>query len=140
MKNTIISAASLTIFVYSGIAMGQAGSLGEAEYMSNCASCHGTSGKGDGAFAEFLKKGAPSLRTLSKNNGGVFPFQKVYNIIDGRGAIKGHGSSEMPVWGQEYAAKSVATHGPFFGEYYAEDVVRARILSLIDHINTLQDK
>ena len=117
-----------------------AASMGEEEYKSNCASCHGMDGKGNGPFAEFLKSGSPSLRVLSKNNGGVFPYDRVYKIIDGRAAVKSHGPSEMPIWGDQYRAESVKTHGPFFGDYYAEDAIQARILSLIDYLHKLQDK
>lgn len=115
-------------------------SMGEAEYKSSCAACHGADGKGGGEFTEFLKGGAPSLRVLSKNNGGVFPYNRVYKIIDGRAPVKGHGSSEMPIWGNQYTAESIKTHGKFFGEYYAEDAINARILSLIDYLHKLQDK
>ena len=114
-------------------------SIGAAEYKSNCAACHGISGKGDGPFAEYLKNGAPSLTVLKKNNGGVFPVDKVYQLIDGRGLAKGHGTREMPIWGAQYTAQSVKEHGPFFGEWYAQDVIQARILALISHIYTLQE-
>jgi mono/diheme cytochrome c family protein len=132
----ITTAVSLLVGV-TGISF--AASMGEEEYKSSCASCHGVDGKGSGQFTEFLKQGVPSLKVLSKNNGGVFPFDRVYQIIDGRTAVKGHGSGEMPIWGNSYKADSVKTHGAFFGNYYAEDAIRARILSLIDYLHTLQD-
>ncbi|MEN8170044.1 MAG: cytochrome c [Pseudomonadota bacterium] len=134
---TFSAAVSLLVGV-TGTAFAE--SMGEAEYKSSCATCHGVDGKGGGEFAEFLKGGAPSLRVLSKNNGGVFPYDRVYKIIDGRTAVKKHGSREMPIWGDQYTAESVKDHGPFFGEYYAEDAINARVLGLIDHIHKLQDK
>lgn len=140
MKRKLAIAVAIFMGGVSCVTLAQEGSIGRDEYNNNCASCHGISGKGDGPFSEYIKKGAPSLTTLSKNNGGVFPFDRVFKIIDGRGGVRGHGTSEMPVWGKEYTAKTVATHGPFFGEFYAEDVVRARILALIDHLHSLQEK
>lgn len=140
MKRITALTGFVVVMCLSGGVLAQEGSVGEAEYKNNCASCHGTSGKGNGPFAEFLKNGAPSLRNLSKSNGGVFPVARVYGIIDGRSGIRSHGTAEMPVWGSEYTIKSKETHGPFFGEYYADDIVRVRIMSLIDHLNSLQDK
>jgi len=140
MKGYGIIAASTVLFVSTvGMSLAEDESIGAAEYKSNCAVCHGVSGKGDGPFAEFLKNGAPSLTALSKNNGGVFPVDKVYKMIDGRGMMKGHGTTEMPVWGAQYTAESVKRHGPFFGEFYAQDMIEARILALISHLNSLQE-
>lgn len=113
--------------------------IGQLEYERNCATCHGLEGKGDGPFAEFLKEGAPPLTGLSKGNDGVFPFERVHAYIDGREWTAGHGSREMPVWGAQYTEESVQAHGPFFGEWYGEEVVQARILALVEYISTLQE-
>ena len=52
----------------------------------------------------------------------------------------GNGPREMPVWGKDYIAGSVKEHGPFFGEWYGEDILNSRILALIDYLNKLQVK
>jgi hypothetical protein len=141
MKHLTILSLSAFLFIgMSGTVFAEKGSLGAAEYQNNCASCHGTKGEGNGPFTEFLKAVPSSLTTLSKDNGGVFPFERVYQAIDGRGEVKSHGPREMPVWGKDYIAGSVEVHGPFFGEWYGEDILNARILALIDHINKLQKK
>jgi len=114
-------------------------SVSQLEYERNCATCHGLKGKGNGPFAEFLTEGAPSLTTLSKNNDGVFPVKRVRSYIDGREWTAAHGSREMPIWGAEYTEESMAAHGPFFREWYGEDVVQARILALVEYISTLQE-
>ena len=134
---TIVISGALLFSGLTGLAIAEE-SIGQQEYNASCAVCHGVDGKGDGAFGEFLKSGAPSLTTLSKNNGGVFPFEKVYKVIDGRTA-KGHGTREMPVWGAAYTAESVKARGPFFGEWYGEEIARGRILALIDYISSLQE-
>jgi len=140
MNGYVVMVASAVLFVSTaGTSHAGGESIGAAEYKSNCAVCHGAYGKGDGPFAEFLKNGAPSLATLKKDNGGVFPVDKVYKLIDGRGMMKGHGTTEMPVWGDQYNAESVKRHGPFFGEFYAQDMIEARILALISHLNSLQE-
>ena len=141
MKHLTMLSISACLFVgLSSTVLAEKGTIGEAEYQNNCAACHGATGKGDGQFTEFLKAGTPSLATLSKNNGGVFPFERVYQVIDGRGDVKSHGSREMPIWGKQYIAGSIKTHGPFLGEWYGENIVNARILALIDYINGLQEK
>lgn len=130
----------MTLSTFVTAAFAQDASMGEVEYRTWCATCHGTNGTGNGPFAEFLNNGAPSLTTLSKNSGGVFPSERVYRIIDGRAGVAGHGSAEMPVWGAAFSTEAVRRHGPFFGEFYAEEIVRARIHSLIEHLNSLQEE
>ena len=112
--------------------------IGKKEYEANCAVCHGISGKGDGPFAANLKKRVPSLTTLSKANNGVFPVQRVYEIIDGRAEVRMHGPRDMPIWGDKYKAEAFERHG--FREHIAAGVIRGRILALIAYINKLQDK
>ena len=114
---------------------------GKREYMDRCAVCHGQSGKGDGGMIDILRTAPTDLTTLSRNNGGVFPFEHVYAVIDGRQAVKGHGSRDMPIWGKAYSAETVRA-----GEHYVdmpynmEMYVRARILALIDYLNRIQLK
>lgn len=117
---------------------------GKREYLNSCAACHGASGKlvaGEGAGVEFLKTTPADLTTLTKKNGGVFPFERVYAIIDGRQAVSGHGGRDMPIWGDRYSRETVKA-----AEYYVdvpydmEMYTRARILALIDYIHRLQAK
>lgn len=56
---------------------------GKREYEANCAVCHGTRGEGDGPFAGLIEQRAPDLTLLAKNNGGVFPFARAYEVIEG---------------------------------------------------------
>jgi mono/diheme cytochrome c family protein len=114
---------------------------GKAEYESNCVVCHGAGGKGDGSYAELLKKPASDLTVLRKNNGGVFPVDQVYAVIDGRQLVKGHGDRDMPVWGRDYvAATGKAAEYYVDVPYDAEMFARSRILALIDYLNRLQAK
>jgi mono/diheme cytochrome c family protein len=68
---------------------------GKAEYQSSCAPCHGKDGKGNGPVSAQLKVLPPDLTVLAKKNNGVFPFNSVYEIIDGRKAVIAHGSRDM---------------------------------------------
>jgi mono/diheme cytochrome c family protein len=76
---------------------------GGNEYRRYCAQCHGIKGKGDGPMAAALKVPPGDLTQLSKNNGGQFPFQHVYNAISGKDAVTAHGTSEMPAFYLQFA-------------------------------------
>lgn len=115
--------------------------LGKAEYMNKCAVCHGQSAKGDGGVADVLKKAPTDLTILSKKNGGVFPFDRIYAVIDGREIVIGHGDRDMPIWGSSYKVeKGEAAEYYFDVPYNMEMYVRARILALIDYLSRIQTK
>ena len=71
---------------------------GEVIYFRYCASCHGRSLKGDGPVASGLVKKPIDLTVLAKKNNGVFPFDKVAGMIDGRQTNLMHVTPDMPVW------------------------------------------
>ena len=75
---------------------------GKAEYQSSCAPCHGKDGKGNGSVSTGLKVPPAALTVLAKKNNGVFPFNSVYEIIDGRKTVIAHGTRDMPIWGDRY--------------------------------------
>ena len=115
--------------------------IGKREYVLACTVCHGGSGKGDGPLVEYLKKPPTDLTKLQKNNSGVFPFDRLYQVIDGRKAVGAHGPREMPVWGREYREDAAElTRGFGISPQNAESFVRGRIISLIGYIYTLQVK
>lgn len=114
---------------------------GKIEYRNSCALCHGVDGKAGLQVMDILKQTPTDLTTLSRINNGVFPFERVYMVIDGRQLIKSHGDRDMPVWGNRYSSDGVKA-----AEYYVdmpynmEMYVRSRILALIDYLNRLQVK
>jgi mono/diheme cytochrome c family protein len=71
---------------------------GAAIFRTYCAACHGASGRGDGMMAGQLRRAPPSLTSFSTRNGGVFPAERVRQIIEGTGPAA-HGNRDMPVWG-----------------------------------------
>lgn len=71
---------------------------GAALYRGYCATCHGPAGRGDGVMAGQMRRLPPDLSTVAMRNGGVFPGERLRQIIDGTG-VAAHGDRDMPVWG-----------------------------------------
>jgi mono/diheme cytochrome c family protein len=120
--------------------------VGEREYSSSCAACHGADGKGNGPVTAELKVPPPDLTVLARKNDGVFPFNYVYEIIDGRKTVRVHGTRDMPIWGDRYMPEPSRTIIPRASEnllaylYDPETIVRMRILAVIDYLNRIQEK
>ncbi|MFA5924658.1 MAG: cytochrome c [Methylococcaceae bacterium] len=111
--------------------------IGKMEYDSACAVCHGLTGKGDGPLKSQLTKPVPDLTVLAKNNKGVFPFDRVYQIIDGRQEIKAHGPREMPVWGRAFNTET-SIYFDNYPSHDSESAIRSRILALTEYLYRLQ--
>jgi cytochrome c len=105
-------------------------SSGQQMYNEYCAVCHGTDGKGKGPAASAMKNLPSDLTTMSFQNGGKFPDNKVYGAIRGDVDMPAHGSKDMPVWGSVFQDMA---HGNA-----AE--VQLRISNLTHYISTLQTK
>lgn len=125
--------AALALMV--GASVGQAASdFDRTEYETSCANCHGLTGKGDGVLRRQLAQTPSDLTTLTKRNGGVFPSQRVWEMIDGRTSVEigPHGTREMPVWGLVYRAQDTQRQP----DWYA----RNRMASLLDYLARIQEK
>jgi hypothetical protein len=97
-----------------------------------CASCHGETGVGNGPIASELKRPPPNLTLLSRSQGGVFPRERVRQMIAGDNRVSAtaaHGSSSMPVW------------GPIFRALDPDDRYAAvRIDNLVSFLESIQAK
>lgn len=138
--------ASLTA-VFAAAARAEDVDVGKAEFKSSCASCHGADAKGDGPVSKQLRTPPTDLTTLAKNNNGVFPTNAVYEIIDGRKTVSGHGTRDMPIWGERFNPIMNAPHivDPAYDKLdpereLREVVVRTRILAVIDYLSRIQQK
>jgi mono/diheme cytochrome c family protein len=98
-------------------------------YRVHCATCHGTTGKGDGPMAPRLRILPPDLTLLARRNGGKYPFDKIHRIIDGRAPVPGHGGGEMPIWGDAFLDAR---------EGYSEEKVRERISQVVHYLASIQ--
>lgn len=79
-------------------APGQAEILAEGRdlYDWHCANCHGSGGRGDGRMASVLVIPPSDLTAIASRNGGVFPFWRIYRVVDGGQPVKGHETFQMP--------------------------------------------
>lgn len=137
MRSAVFTLALLGLTLAGGPALAQKVDLGKREFEANCANCHGVDGKGKGPITELLRRSPPDLTQLSKSNGGVFPMNRLYEVIEGSN-VASHGSRDMPIWGRDYRIKDAERMMEV--PYDAEALVRARILSLLEYINRLQAK
>jgi mono/diheme cytochrome c family protein len=70
-------------------------------FRTHCASCHGENAGGAGPISAQLRNAVPDLTTFSARNGGMFPAERVRQMIEGRGPAA-HGDRSMPVWGDVF--------------------------------------
>ena len=105
---------------------------GEIEYHTSCAVCHGVDARGQGIMGRHLTTQPSNLRHLAQRSGGKFPFWEVYRVIEGRGVVPGHGSREMPIWGDRF--RSDAGDGKS-----GQTQAAGRILSLVFYLEHIQE-
>ena len=86
-----------------------AGDEGRQLFVTYCASCHGTSGHGDGPAADILRVRPANLTQLAWRNGAVFPTARTERVIDGRD-VGAHGNPAMPVWGDAFKRREDLAH------------------------------
>lgn len=131
----VAAAAFLAVALLAGHApaaaqeQGNHAALGGYLFKTYCATCHGTAGRGDGPLADSMRRRPTNLTELAKNNKGTFDRTLVFNIIDGRNKIPGHGGPDMPVWGDAFMRTSETTD---------EASVKHRIQALVDYLETIQ--
>ena len=111
--------------------------IGEQEFQSHCAACHGSDGKGNGPIIDFLRAPPADLTAISARNDGIFPFQAVYDTIADVNQTRGHGNSDMPIWGDRYNQEIIAQQGEFATDGPAVSEAQARILSLVFFLATV---
>jgi mono/diheme cytochrome c family protein len=117
-----------TVIGFSACASAQQIDVGRTEYLSSCAACHGADAKGNGPVSKELKTPPADLTILAKNNKGVFPYDKVYQMIDGRNStVVAHGTREMPVWGYRFGPPQAFR-------------LKNHMLAVIEYLKTVQQK
>jgi hypothetical protein len=120
---------------------------GRMEFLSNCAGCHGSDGKGAGRLSSKLTIKPADLTALAKRNNGVFSPDAVAERIDGRSTP--HRSSEMPIWGcrqgpapgpQRKAYEPKAIDSLLDMPCDPEEVIQKRIRDIVEYLAQIQEK
>ena len=136
MSKTMTALAGVLLFLgASSTGYAQDNQIGADAYTAGCAVCHGSDGKGAGEFADVLTVAPPDLTVLKAQNDDVFPYLDVFQIVDGRTTLRAHGTSAMPIWGDTFKREIGDDAGPFGSEL----LVRARIVALVDYIESIQE-
>jgi len=103
---------------------------GSNNFDQYCVVCHGKDAKGTGPLAATLKPKPADLTGLAVRNGGEFPAQLVFDVIDGAKKIKGHGGGDMPEWGEAFSRSSDT----------GKDGARKRIETLVAFLESIQGR
>jgi mono/diheme cytochrome c family protein len=103
---------------------------GKTVYLRYCVSCHGPSARGDGPLADDLRVAVPDLTTLAVRNSGHYPAERVQRIIESGEPLRGHGTPDMPAWGDAFK-KTAGIEAP---------TPREAIRNLTEYIRSLQRK
>ena len=104
---------------------------GRAEFVKYCASCHGLDGKGEGPVAESLVDTPADLTMLGARYGMPLPTSTLLRKVDGTRLTKAHGTTDMPVWGDELFE---GMRGPERTTH-----VRGTILVILRYLETIQE-
>jgi mono/diheme cytochrome c family protein len=104
---------------------------GKQLYVQFCASCHGSTGKGDGPVSSSFGVEVPDLTLIARRHGGKYPRDLVLRIIDGRHTLTAHGTRVMPVWGEDLGRVNI-------GDPNAEAIAGTVLLRLADYVWLLQ--
>lgn len=99
-------------------------------YRTFCASCHGEEGRGNGPVAGLMLTRPSDLTTIGTRGGGQFNRPEVHMAIDGRRRVPGHGSADMPIWGDVLKVT----------EGHDDAIVKKRIDAIVVHLESLQRK
>jgi mono/diheme cytochrome c family protein len=112
---------------------------GRADFVELCAPCHGEAATGGGPKAAGLGK-EPTDLTLITRRYGRFPEDRVFETIAGIDMPEGHGTREMPSWGDVFISEGVGDSTRLEDAMRASDDASRRIAGLVRYIESIQAK
>jgi mono/diheme cytochrome c family protein len=104
--------------------------IGREEFQESCAACHGADASGRGELANKLVKPPKDLTMIAENNGGTFPFWRVFDIIAGDTKVEDHDTSQMPLFSERMRGQESAGVLP---------PAPLRVLALTHYIESIQE-
>ena len=109
------------------------GGPGRVLYLTHCQGCHGLEGRGDGPAAASLRTRPTDLTRLWQRYGTPLDRKRLAAYVDGRNLLEVHGSSEMPVWGDEFFEDA-----PPLTPKLVEAAKQHLIAVLVEYLETIQ--
>jgi len=103
---------------------------GQEEYTAYCAGCHGQDGRGSGRSAAYCTVAPANLTQLAQRNSGVYPVERVCDVLRRGTGRPPRGQGYMPVW--EPLLKSMNADPP--------GVTEMRIQNLAAYVKILQEE
>jgi mono/diheme cytochrome c family protein len=110
---------------------------GKADFALLCAPCHGLDAKGGGPQAAALKVKPTDLSAITARY-GRFPEDRVFETIAGIDMPDGHGTREMPSWGDVFISEGVGESTKLEDALRASDDASRRIAGLLRYIESIQ--
>ena len=104
--------------------------IGREEFQESCAACHGADASGRGELANKLVKPPKDLTMIAEQNGGTFPFWRVFDIIAGDTTVEGHDTSQMPLFSDRMRGQKSAGIFP---------PAPLRVLALTHYLESIQE-
>ncbi len=103
---------------------------GQEMYTQYCAGCHGSGGQGHGPAAHYCTVSPANLALLAKKNHGVFPANRVSQVLHSGTGKRPQGQGYMPVW--EPLLQAMNADKP--------ETTEIRIANLTEYVRTLQER
>lgn len=133
-----LALAALVVIFADGLALAdEALDQGRADFMALCAPCHGPDGKSGGPHAAGLHK-KPADLTSVRARYGRFPEDRIFETIAGLDMPDGHGTRDMPVWGDVFVSEGVGKSTKLEDAVKASDDASRRIQGLVRYIESIQ--
>jgi mono/diheme cytochrome c family protein len=104
--------------------------IGREEFQESCSACHGADASGRGELANKLVKPPKDLTMIAENNGGTFPFWRVFDIIAGDTKVEDHDTSQMPLFSERMRGQESAGVFP---------PAPLRVLALTHYLESIQE-
>ena len=138
MSTPRLGALLAALLIASPVRADEALQQGKADFAKLCAPCHGVDGKGEGPQAAHLPKKPADLTRITQRY-GKFPEDRIFATISGLDMPEGHGSREMPIWGDVFVSEAVGKSTSVADALRASDDASRRIAGLLRYIETIQE-
>ena len=110
---------------------------GREDFAALCTPCHGVDGRGGGPQAAKLRKKPADLTAITARY-GRFPEDRIFETIAGIDMPEGHGTRDMPAWGDVFVSEDIGGSTDLGAAEKAADDASRRIAGLVRYIASIQ--